>query len=250
MSHFLVLEKERQAAFKQRSDTFSPAAHADGRFGQHDYPFCVPEEYAEENLLPGIRQTATEYFRECEIKLAPRSRSPARRPHVRLTGLLRQLSFPLCGPPCRARGASATDFSPSSADAAHGRGLFVAHEWIGAAQTILARRYRAMASARVGPTAPAPTRRCASAAWMAALRWCSSSGSTLSLYSSTDLSIAPSGTDPKGDLPPAGWIAPTAPLTARRSPTSALSSTSRLPTDAASSFWPRDGAQSGAPTPT
>lgn len=59
---FLATEKARQAAFKRTSPFFSEAARADGYYRQHAYPFCLPREYAAENLYEGIRAPALAYF--------------------------------------------------------------------------------------------------------------------------------------------------------------------------------------------
>lgn len=68
MGKFLQLEKPRQAAFKANSDTFSEGARVDGVYRVHPYPFCLPREYASENLFPDIRESITKYFSEREIK--------------------------------------------------------------------------------------------------------------------------------------------------------------------------------------
>ena len=64
MSSFLFSEKPKQAAFKATSPYFSPSARtpAGGIYKGHAYPFCLPVECAAENLYPGIRQEALDYF--------------------------------------------------------------------------------------------------------------------------------------------------------------------------------------------
>jgi hypothetical protein len=47
---------------------FSDAARGDGIYKDHLYPFCLPRDHAEENLLPEIRQTMLAYFARNEIK--------------------------------------------------------------------------------------------------------------------------------------------------------------------------------------
>ena len=65
---FLQDEKPQQADFKAKSPYFSDAARADGLFKDHLYPFCLPREYAEENLFPEIRQLIMAYFARNRIK--------------------------------------------------------------------------------------------------------------------------------------------------------------------------------------
>jgi hypothetical protein len=68
MSAFLENEKPRQAAFKSTSPYFSDAARADGIYKEKAYPFCLPRECAEENLVLDIRNSITAYFAAKEIK--------------------------------------------------------------------------------------------------------------------------------------------------------------------------------------
>ena len=68
MSEFLDSEKQQQARFKTGSPYFSNAARADGIYKDKARPFCLPLEHAEENLFPGIRQSAPAYFASQGIK--------------------------------------------------------------------------------------------------------------------------------------------------------------------------------------
>jgi hypothetical protein len=68
MGRFLQSEKPHQASFKQYSSSFSEAARADGVYKKHAYPFCLPQEHADENLFAGIRQAAIDHFAAHEIK--------------------------------------------------------------------------------------------------------------------------------------------------------------------------------------
>jgi hypothetical protein len=69
MGEFLESEKQQQAKFKASSPYFSDAARAaDGIYKGKARPFCLPLEYAEENLFPGIRQSARAYFASQSIK--------------------------------------------------------------------------------------------------------------------------------------------------------------------------------------
>ena len=68
MSRFLTDEKPRQAAFKANSPYFSEGARKEGIYKGHSYPFCLPRDYALENLFPDIREPALSYFDRNEIK--------------------------------------------------------------------------------------------------------------------------------------------------------------------------------------
>jgi hypothetical protein len=68
MSRFLNSEKVHQAKFKSSSPYFSAAAREDGVYMSKARPFCLPLEYAEENLFHGIRETALAYFRSRGIR--------------------------------------------------------------------------------------------------------------------------------------------------------------------------------------
>lgn len=68
MGSFLTTEKSRYDEFKSRSPFLSEEARDPGNYRQHCYPFCLPEDRAEENLFEGIRGPALEYFRQHGIK--------------------------------------------------------------------------------------------------------------------------------------------------------------------------------------
>lgn len=68
MGHFLASEKPQLAEFKAISSYFSDAARADGIYKGKPRAFCVPLEYAEENLFPEIRQSAPAHFATHSIK--------------------------------------------------------------------------------------------------------------------------------------------------------------------------------------
>jgi len=68
MGRFLESEKLRQAEFKASSPYFSNAARADGVYKGKLRPFCLPLEYAKENLFPEIQQAALAYFASQGIK--------------------------------------------------------------------------------------------------------------------------------------------------------------------------------------
>ena len=67
MGRFLADEKPKQAQFKACSPYFSEPARAEGLYKNHPYPFCLPREYANENLFPEIRQPIMAYFARNEI---------------------------------------------------------------------------------------------------------------------------------------------------------------------------------------
>jgi hypothetical protein len=68
MGKFLKEEKPKQTAFKINAPYFSEGAQAEGKYGDHFYPFCLPRVFAQENLFPGIRQSIQDYFTEYSIK--------------------------------------------------------------------------------------------------------------------------------------------------------------------------------------
>jgi hypothetical protein len=68
MGKFLKAEKNLQADFKVNSSYFSDNAHADGVYKNHPYPFCIPRQYADQNLFAGIRHSAIKHFNDLEIK--------------------------------------------------------------------------------------------------------------------------------------------------------------------------------------
>lgn len=68
MGSFLDSEKLRQARLKANSYYFSDAARFDGIYRGIARPFCLPGEYAEENLIPEIRDSALAHFAQHRIK--------------------------------------------------------------------------------------------------------------------------------------------------------------------------------------
>ena len=68
MGRFLESEKPKQAKFKATSPYFSELARADGVYKGKVRPFCVPLDYAEENLFSDIRYTALAHFAAHRIK--------------------------------------------------------------------------------------------------------------------------------------------------------------------------------------
>jgi len=68
MGGFLESQKPKQAEFKANSPYFSSAARADGVYKTKSRPFCLPREYAEQNLFSEIRQTVIAHFAEHRIK--------------------------------------------------------------------------------------------------------------------------------------------------------------------------------------
>lgn len=68
MGKFLESERVRQANFKRDSFYFSNATRAEGVYAGKPRPFCIPLEHAEENLMPKIRKTATDFFDKHKIK--------------------------------------------------------------------------------------------------------------------------------------------------------------------------------------
>ena len=68
MGKFLEHEKQYLVGFKATSSYFTKAARTEGIYKGHPYPFCLPRIYAEENLVPEIRDTVLAYFQRYEIK--------------------------------------------------------------------------------------------------------------------------------------------------------------------------------------
>ena len=68
MGKFLEVEKVRQTEFKYNSPYFSAPARADGIYKKKPRAFCIPREYAKQNLYQEIRRGAIEYFARENIK--------------------------------------------------------------------------------------------------------------------------------------------------------------------------------------
>jgi len=68
MGKFLEKEKLRQIEAKANLPYFSKLAQVDGLYKGKTRPFCLPLDYAEENLFHEIRQTAPAYFNAYDIK--------------------------------------------------------------------------------------------------------------------------------------------------------------------------------------
>lgn len=68
MAQFKQVEKLRQANVKANTPYLSVSARSHGLYKGHSYTFCLPREYAEENLYHEIRQPIMAYFARNEIK--------------------------------------------------------------------------------------------------------------------------------------------------------------------------------------
>lgn len=68
MGEFLEIEKIRQAQLKKNSCFFSEQARDDGVYKGKARPFCLPDQYAQQNLFPLIRESAVSFFAEQGIK--------------------------------------------------------------------------------------------------------------------------------------------------------------------------------------
>lgn len=68
MGKFLESEKSIQTKFKTSSPYFSDMARSEGVYKNKPYPFCLPIEFADQNLVPEIRETALTHFAEHNIK--------------------------------------------------------------------------------------------------------------------------------------------------------------------------------------
>ena len=68
MGEFLASEKIRLLEFKSKSAYFTDEARSNGVYKDHSYSHCLPLNYAEQNLFPGIREKALNHFQKNEIK--------------------------------------------------------------------------------------------------------------------------------------------------------------------------------------
>ena len=68
MGKFLESEKPKQAQFKTDSQYFSDLARSEGVYRKKLRPFCIPRKFAEQNLVPEIRDSALSHFAEHSIK--------------------------------------------------------------------------------------------------------------------------------------------------------------------------------------
>lgn len=68
MGKFLEGEKPKQAQFKVNSPYFSDTARLDGVYKGKPRSFCMPVEFAEQNLIPEIRESALSHFAQHRIK--------------------------------------------------------------------------------------------------------------------------------------------------------------------------------------
>jgi hypothetical protein len=68
MGKFLESEKESQIKFKNSSPYLSEIARSEGVYKSKPYAFCLPVEFAEQNLFPEIREPALAHFRDHRIK--------------------------------------------------------------------------------------------------------------------------------------------------------------------------------------
>jgi hypothetical protein len=68
MGSFLESEKPKQAEFKATSPYFSDLSRLEGVYKDKPRPFCLPIEFAEQNLFSEIRESALSYFAKHKIK--------------------------------------------------------------------------------------------------------------------------------------------------------------------------------------
>jgi hypothetical protein len=68
MGGFLESQKPKQAEFKANSPYLSDMARSDGVYRTKSRSFCLPLEYAEQNLFPEIQQSAIAHFAKNNIK--------------------------------------------------------------------------------------------------------------------------------------------------------------------------------------
>lgn len=68
MGKFLESEKPKQSQFKINSPYFSDIARLEGVYKGKPRSFCLPVEFAEQNLAPEIRESALSHFAQHSIK--------------------------------------------------------------------------------------------------------------------------------------------------------------------------------------
>jgi len=68
VSRFLEEEKLKQYHYKVTSPSLSPGAKFDGNYKSKNRSFCLPVEFAAENLPTSIRENAITFFKDHEIK--------------------------------------------------------------------------------------------------------------------------------------------------------------------------------------
>jgi len=68
MGRFFESEKITQSQFKNKSPYFSKLARLDGIFAGKPRPFCLPTDFAEQNLVPEIRASALAHYAKDNIK--------------------------------------------------------------------------------------------------------------------------------------------------------------------------------------
>lgn len=68
MGKFLLSEKPKQTHFKISSPHFSDTARLEGIYNGKPRSFCLPVEFAEQNLVPEIRESALSHFAQHGIK--------------------------------------------------------------------------------------------------------------------------------------------------------------------------------------
>ena len=68
MGKFLESEKPKQSEFKETSAYFTKEARFEGVYKGKSRSFCLPIDYAEQNLVPEIRQSALDHFSKNQIK--------------------------------------------------------------------------------------------------------------------------------------------------------------------------------------
>lgn len=215
MLPFLQSEKPKQAAFKIASPSFSPSARADGVYKGHAYPFCLPVEFAAENLYPGIRQSAREYFARHGIHWHDgQAGNPSNHlcdSQVCCTNFL----FPFADQPLALAALLGHQFEIGEMLPIED-GQYVAFEWIGA-QNYLGERVprngqRTRGANFTSADAAVLFRRPDGTKQMVLIEW-----KYTESYSSTPLQVAPSGTD-RTKIYEHLWLAEDCPLDKRRIP--------------------------------
>ncbi len=132
MGKFLESEKPKQVQFKNRSATISEQARAEGLFKGKPRPFCLPPEFAEENLYPPIRQAALDFFASHNIAWHQgQDGKPSNHLCSSQVACINFL-FPFADKPAELRNLLMPIFPRIDHMLSVENGLYVSFEWIGA----------------------------------------------------------------------------------------------------------------------
>ena len=131
MGKFLESEKLFQSEFKENSQTISTNARVDGVYKNKPRPFCLPLEFAEENLFAEIRKTSRDHFATHQIKWHDgQNRNPSNHMCDSQVCCVNFL-FPFADKPEALAKVMSSIFPEIDKILPVENGLFVSFEWIG-----------------------------------------------------------------------------------------------------------------------